>query len=95
MIHGAGPRRENARPARAEAVGAEAQIAHQTNILAEPSVVVAGEVASRAIGNFARRVREAMPNAFPGAVRQRRAFDLVGACGCAPEEIRWKLVIHH
>ena len=31
-----------------------------------------------------------MPDAFAGAVGQRRAFDLIGAGGGTPEEIGWE-----
>ena len=80
------PVRQNARPRHAEAVRLNSQLAHQPHVLRKTPVVIAGHVAIGTIGNFAGRMREAMPDARAGAVGQRRAFDLVGAGGCAPEK---------
>jgi hypothetical protein len=48
--------------------------------------MVAGDVAGVAVLGLARRVDEALPDAWPGAVGQRRAFDLVGRGRRAPQE---------
>jgi hypothetical protein len=87
LIDFASPGGEHARPTDAEAVGAETQVAHQADVLADPPVMITGDIAIRAIGDFARHMREAMPNALAGTVGQGRSFDLIGARGRAPEEI--------
>ena len=48
---------------------------------------IAGYVTGVAILDFARSMREAVPDRFALAVLFSRAFDLVGGGGRAPEEI--------
>lgn len=85
-VHAAGALGQHAAPGDAEAVGAQAQFAHQRDILAPAPVVVAGDVAGVAACDAARLVREHVPVAGTGAVGQRRALDLVGRRGGSPEE---------
>ena len=78
--------RQDAAPRYAEPVGSEAQFAHQEEIVGEAPVVITGHVAGIAVGNPARLVDEAVPDAGPGAIGERRALDLVGRGRSAPEE---------
>ena len=62
------------------------KLAHQPHVVRKSPIVIAGDVAMTAVGDLARRVGEAMPDARAGAVGQRRAFDLVGAGRGTPEK---------
>ena len=50
--------------------------------------MIAGDVAGVAVVRAARRVREAVPDARPRPVRERRALDLVGGRRRAPQKAR-------
>ena len=79
---------KNAAPRDREAIGLEAELLHQRDVALHSVVMVAGHVAGVALGRHqARIVAEALPDARPGAVGQRRALDLIGGGGRAPQEI--------
>ena len=78
--------RQHPRPGHREAVGLQPQLAHQRHVVGHAVVVVAGHVAGVAMGDAAGRAHEAVPVADAGTVGQRRALDLVGRCGRAPQE---------
>ena len=85
------PDRQNPAPGDTEAVGVEAEVVEQRHVVPEAVIMVAGDVPRFAVRGAARGVGEAMPDARPGAVGERRAFDLVGR-GCRPpEEVVGKL----
>jgi hypothetical protein len=77
---------KDAAPRDAEAVGVEAELGHQRDVLRVPPVVIARDVARVAIGREAGAVREALPDARARAVGERRTFDLVCGGGGSPEE---------
>ncbi len=79
--------RHHARPGDREPVGAEAEPAHQRDVLGPAVVVVAGGVAGVAAGHPAGGVREGVPDRRGAPVGVRRALDLVGGGGGAPEEV--------
>ena len=85
---------QHAAPGDAEAVGGEAEILHQRDIVAHAAVVVAGDGAAVAVVDAPGRARKAIPDAGASAIGQRRAFDLVGRRGAAPEEAGRKRVGH-
>src|SRR5205085_2042095 len=86
LVDGAGAARQHARPGDGEAVGGEAEVPHQRDVRLHAAVVVAGDVAGVAVAHGVRRVGEAVPDARAGTVGERRALDLVGGGGGAPEE---------
>jgi hypothetical protein len=53
-------------------------------------IVIAGDIASFAVGNFAGRVRKAIPNAFAASIFMCRAFDLVAGRSAAPDKLVWE-----
>ena len=85
-----GALREHATPRNAEAIRTQAQRVHQVDIALEAPIMVAGDVAGIAVDNAPWCVYEAMPDARPRAVRERRAFDLVRGRSAAPQEALWK-----
>src|SRR5207344_327036 len=62
-IRFASPRWQHPRPTDAEAIGAQAEVSHQSHVVDESPVVVAGKVAMLIRKYFARRMCEAMPDA--------------------------------
>ena len=87
LVDRAGPRRQDARPADAEAVRARAELGHQPHVLRVAVVVVAGDVARAAVGDGARLAGEGVPDRRSSAVLGRRSLDLVGGGGEAPGEV--------
>jgi hypothetical protein len=79
--------RKNARPRDREAIGLGPQRLHQLDIVLVPVKVVVSDVAGAAIGNFAWRVREAIPDRRAATVFANGAFDLIGRGRRAPSEI--------
>ena len=77
----------HAAPRDAEPVCVDPEPPHQRDVVGVPAVVVTGDVARLAVVHAVRRVREAVPDAGPGAVGERRALDLVGRRRRAPEEV--------
>ena len=91
VIHSLGIRRAgtgglNARPGNRKPVAVLIHGANQGNVVAPAIIGIAGHVARVAIFDFARRVREAVPDGFALAVFVPRALDLVSGRGRAPEE---------
>src|SRR5262249_35317809 len=70
----------------AEAVRAEAQLAHDLDVLGPAAIVIARDVAGFAGLDRSLQANEAMPDIRSGAVGQRRALDLIGGSGGAPQE---------
>src|SRR6185437_11091784 len=64
----------------------ETQPLHQRDVRGEAVILVACDIAVVPVVNETRRAREALPDAGPGTVRERRAFDLVRRRRRAPEE---------
>jgi hypothetical protein len=52
--------------------------------------MIASDVAVRSVSDFARSMREAIPDGFALAVLIPRALDLKRRCGRAPVEILWE-----
>ena len=80
--------REEAGPRDREAVRAEAELAHQLDVLGPTAIVVAGDVARAAALDPAGEMRERVPDRRALAVRVRRTLDLVRRRRRAPEEAR-------
>src|SRR5256885_2290111 len=80
------PHRQDAAPRDAEAVRVEPQVGEQRDVFGGAAVVIAGDVPRVAVGGEPRRVGEAVPDARPRAVGERRALDLVRGRRGAPEE---------
>ena len=93
LVDRAVPVGDDARPADGEAVGADAVLLHQRDILAEAVVAVAGHVAGVAVPDVLRAgiVAEFVPDAQALAVLVPGALALVGGAGHAPEKIFGKL----
>src|SRR5207249_4535462 len=87
-IERAGSLREHAAPGDAEAVGLEAELAHQRHIIRVAAIVVAGDITRIPVAHQAGRVREALPDARRGTVGERRAFDLMSRGRTTPQEFR-------
>ncbi len=87
LVDGAGPRRQDARPADAEAIGARPEVGQQPDVLWVAVVVVAGDVARGAVGDGARLAGEGVPDRRSSAVLGRCSLDLVGGGGEAPGEV--------
>jgi hypothetical protein len=85
-VHASRAVRQDPRPRRRELVRGQAELAHDRDVLAVPRVVVAGHVLQVAADDVARRAREAVPHRPPGAVRQQRAFHLLGRRRGPPQE---------
>ena len=83
--------RLHARPGHREAVGAQAHLAHQGHVVAGAMIVIVGGLTGAAVGDLARDGGEDVPNALAPPILMRRALDLIGARGRAPEKVRW----HH
>ena len=83
--------RQHATPTNAEAVGLQAERAHQRDVVGIAMVVVAGNVAGIAAGGQSGRMREALPDARARAVVERRPFDLIRRGGRAPQKTGRKL----
>ena len=86
LLDGARAQRLHPRPGDREAVGAQAQLAHERDVLPVAGVVVAGDVAGVAVQHPPRRVAEDVPDRRPPAVRVGAALDLVRRGRRAPGE---------
>jgi hypothetical protein len=82
-VHRAVAVRDDARPGDRQAVGVDAQPAHQGDVLAPAVVVVAGHVAVVAAGGLPRGVREGVPDRRRAAVLRHGPLDLVRRGGRA------------
>ena len=61
--------------------------AHQSDVVAIAMVMIAGDIATRAVFDFPRSVAKAIPDRFAFAVLVPCAFDLISGRGGAPIEI--------
>ncbi len=86
---------DDPRPRDGEPVRAETEFGQQRHVLAVAVVVVAGDVARIAVERRARRVREAVPDAFAAAVFVDRPLDLIRGRRGTPHEIRRERSIRH
>jgi hypothetical protein len=86
FVHGATTSRQHATPRDAEAIRVEAELTHQGDVVAIPSIVIAGDIASLTVRGAPRRTREAMPDARTRTIGERRAFDLIRGRRCSPEK---------
>ena len=82
--------RDHAAPGDAEAVGREAQLPHQRDIIRVAAIVVTGDIAGITVAHQAGGVRETLPDARRSTVGERGAFDLICRSRTTPQEIRWK-----
>src|SRR5690606_5779352 len=76
-----------ARPGDGEAVGLQAGVAHEGDVLGPAVVVVAGDVAGAAALDRAGARAERVPDGEAFAVLAGGALDLVGGGGGAPDEV--------
>ena len=83
----------DARPRNRKAVTVQIHRAQQRNIFLPAMIGIASYIARVAILDFARGMREAVPDRFALAVCLPRAFDLIGGSSRAPEKIpgEWNL----
>jgi hypothetical protein len=86
-IHAARSFGQHPTPCNAEPIRLHAELTHQSHIAFVTPIVVAGDITSVAVGHAVRCVREAMPNARAGAVRKRRALDLIRGGRASPKKI--------
>src|SRR5262249_40122656 len=84
--------RNDARPGDRESVGFDAHLFDQIEILFQPVVVIAGNVAGVAIMDATRHVAKGIPYRWLAAVRPRSAFDLEGGRRHATSEISGEAV---
>ena len=88
LIAAAGAAGLNAWPRDAEAIGPQAHLGHEVEVVAPSPVVVARDVAGLVVDDPARRVAERVPDARAASIEVHRTFDLVGG-GCrAPRKVR-------
>ena len=80
--------RLDARPAGGEAVGVEAQLAHDRDVAGGAVVVVDGDLEVVTVGDRAGHAGEGVPDGVLLAVLVRCALDLGGGGGRSPEERR-------
>src|SRR6185369_3586446 len=95
LVHAPRASGEHPAPGDREAIGAEPERAHLTDVLAPEPVMAAGDVAGHPVPSLPGRVSEAVPDALAGAVREWRALDLICRSRCTPKESRgeWKLAV--
>ena len=86
LVHRAAGVGEDPRPRDAEPVGTEAEAAQDRDVLGDAVVLVAGDVAVRAVRDGSRGVREAVPDRLALAVLAPRPLDLVRGRRGAPGE---------
>src|SRR5215467_2258207 len=85
---------ENTRPCGRQAIGADAQFAHQRNILGPAMVMVTGDVAGRFIVDIARQVTKGVPDRRLAPVFFDRALDLISRGRGTPEKPLGKRIRH-
>src|SRR5690606_33627804 len=78
---------QHTRPGDGEAVGADAQLGEDVQVLFQAVVVVAGQVAGVAVGHQAGGVGEGVPDGRPAAVLVPGTLHLVGGRGRTPQEV--------
>jgi hypothetical protein len=77
---------EEAWPGDGKAVGVNAELLEQLNVLLVAVVVVAGDVAVLTVANFAGCPREGVPNLRPTTIFVDRSLDLVRRGGDSPDK---------
>ena len=90
LVDCAGALGQDTRPGEGEAVVLDAHLLHQRDVLLEPMIVVAGDVAGMAAKDTARFMGEIVPDVSALAVLEGCALDLVGRGRRAPDEILLK-----
>src|SRR5690606_17643156 len=79
---------QDAGPADGEPVGLEAHGFHELDVFLVAVDVLAGDAAGVAAADHAGATAELVPDALTSLAWFGGAFDLVAACGGAPDEIR-------
>ena len=79
-------RGQDARPSRGQAVGADAEFAHQRDVLRPTVVMVACNIAVVAAENLAGQMAESIPDRRPAPVLGDGTLDLVGRRRSAPQK---------
>jgi hypothetical protein len=78
--------RQDARPGDAEAVGLQADIRHEADVVRVSVVVIARHIARLIEPHIAWRVRPVIPDVGASSILARGPFDLIGTRRCAPDE---------
>ena len=81
------PGGKDARPGDGEAIAAEAELAHERDVLRVPMEVIAGDIARVAVGDRAGGMAEDVPDRLPAATLADGALDLIGRGGGAPHPV--------
>ncbi len=82
--------RQNTRPRDAQAIGVEANLLHQRDVLSVAVIVIARDVAGVTLADGARLFAEHVPHRGAFAVLGRSTFDLIGSGSGAPGEVFWE-----
>ena len=90
-VHTARALRQDAGPGQRKAVGLQAQLFHQGDVLFPTHVVIAGRFAASPLFNDPRDLAEFVPNRFAPAVSLGMAFNLISGRSRAPQEIFRKI----
>ena len=85
-VHGAASLGQDPRPGDGEAIGLEAELLHEGDVVAPEVIVIAGHVADGAVPDPAGRPAEPVPDGFAASVPVGRALDLISGGGGAPDE---------
>ena len=78
----------HARPRRREAIGVQAHVRHERDVVAVEVVVIAGDVAVVAVDHGVGHPAERVPDRVATTVLAGRTFDLEGRGGGAEQEVR-------
>jgi len=90
LVGAAGSLRQCPRPGDAEAIRLRAELTHECDVVGKAAIVITGHVAVVAASDHAGAMREAMPDARPGAVGKRRTLDLIGRSRQTPQKVAGK-----
>jgi hypothetical protein len=88
------PVRLHARPSDREAIGLQAELRHQVEVLAPAVVVVAGDLAGLAAGHRAGHAAEGVPDRVAAPVLAHRSLDLVRRRGRAEPHLSRERRLH-
>ena len=91
LVRGSAPLGQHARPRDREAIGLDAKLTHQRNVLGIAMVVVTGKVARIPIRNVAWHLAVGVPDARTPSIDVGRAFDLVAGCRHTPHKVSGQL----
>jgi hypothetical protein len=94
VVTGPATRRLYPGPGHGEAVGVEAELRHELDVLRVPVIVVARHVSGVPAENSARRVGESVPDGGLSAVVGGRALDLVCRRARPEDEPGWQAQVH-